>query len=139
MYKKDEYSERIGRAVEPVQLVTISYDLLIDYLEAGKKRLAAGSGDAFVEQLSWARECIGELDSALDMSQPLASDLHELYVYVNGLLIKSAMFEKHDELDEALRIARALGGAFRQVEAEELKKLKIKDVYERESLREYKA
>lgn len=77
------------------QLLRITYDLLLESLDNIKKRKEAAADKAFAQEIGRSRQILQTLIDTLDFKQAIAQDLLSIYVYINGLLIKSLI--KYDD------------------------------------------
>lgn len=73
------------------QLLRITYDLLLESLDNVKKHAKDQSEKEFGIAVARSRQILQELIDTLDFKQEMAQDLLSIYVYINGLLIKSLM------------------------------------------------
>ena len=113
--QKQTYTRRIS-AANRAQLVTVVYDMTLDYMADGKEAIAEESWDDADFALTHARSCLDDLIGALDMQYEMSRGLMELYLFCKREL--SAAQGKRD----AARIANAktvidkLRGAWKQIE-----------------------
>lgn len=87
-------SSQVANATQG-QLLRITYDLLLESLDSVKKHAKDQSEKEFGAALARSRQILQELIDTLDFKQEIAQDLLKIYVYINGLLIKSLM--KYDD------------------------------------------
>lgn len=83
------------------QLLKITYDLLLESLNNVKKYHGEKAEKEFHKEIGRSRQILQELIDTLDFKQEISQGLLSIYVYMNGLLIKSLM--KYDDalIDEA--------------------------------------
>ncbi|MCL2349870.1 MAG: flagellar protein FliS [Defluviitaleaceae bacterium] len=91
-------------AANPVELLIINYELLIDNIDAAI-RAKAKSG-ACDKSLAKARECIAVLYENLDLSIEIARDFASIYMFVNGVLIRAGFARSDEEKNSELSHAR---------------------------------
>ncbi len=118
LFDKSEYEERIGRAESPVQLVVITYELLLHYIEQAEKAFTNNNGELFSSCSYKALDCISELVGSLDMRHIISHELKDLYIYANGLITKAMAVLNADYLAEAYKIVNELYSGFKTVERE---------------------
>ncbi|NLI89481.1 MAG: flagellar protein FliS [Epulopiscium sp.] len=90
------------------QLLRITYDLLLDSLDNIKKHANENEEREFQAEVERSRQILQELIDTLDFEQEMSRDLLRLYVYINGLLIKSIMKYEDSLIDEAKNLINTL-------------------------------
>ena len=83
------------------QLLKITYDLLLGSLDKVKKYGQEKAEKESGVEIGRSRQIIQELIDTLDFKQEISQDLLRIYVYINGLLIKSLMVYDRALIDEA--------------------------------------
>lgn len=83
------------------QLLKITYDLLLESLDNLKKYHREKVEKEFHTEIGRSRQILQELIDTLDFKQEISQDLLSIYVYINGLLIKSLMKYDDARIDEA--------------------------------------
>lgn len=111
-YSKSDYTLKISNA-SPVQLLIISYELLIDNLDEAAQNTEASDYLGYVDT---AHGLLMELIYGLDMEYDLARQLFSIYVYVNKLILDARSPEKSDGLAEGRKILSHLLEGWRQAE-----------------------
>ena len=96
----EDYTLRISQAT-PLQLVTISHQLLLDFLDTALKALDEGDEESFFKGINKAKSALTQLLDGLDLTQSMAQDLCNLYFYASERLNK-ALFAK--DRDAALEV-----------------------------------
>lgn len=78
--KKQEYTLRITQA-NKTQMITIIYEMVMDYLNDTIDALALGKRADADRSIGYAQNCIDELLRSLDMRYELAKNLHKIYIF----------------------------------------------------------
>ncbi|MBR0172623.1 MAG: flagellar protein FliS [Lachnospiraceae bacterium] len=78
--RKQIYTRRISNA-NRAQLVTVVYDMALEYMEDGKNALAEEQYDDADFALKHARACLDDLIGALDMQYEMSAGLMQLYLF----------------------------------------------------------
>lgn len=111
MARTEDYILRITNA-SPAELVVITYDILVDRIN---RALASAEADVYIENVNGARDAVAELVGALEADNPVALELHPIYMYINTLLMGALVYEKRANLEEALTIIAPLREGFVEV------------------------
>ena len=113
--QKQTYTRRIS-AANRAQLVTVVYDMSLDYMADGTQALSAGAFEDADFALTHARACLDDLIGALDMQYEMSRGLMELYLFCKREL--SAAQGKRDtgRIANAKRVIDKLRGAWVQIE-----------------------
>ena len=90
------------------QLLKITYDLLLESLDNIKKYGKEKSEKEYGVEIGRSRQILQELIDTLDFKQEIAQDLLKLYVYINGLLIKSLIVYDESLIDESKMLINQL-------------------------------
>lgn len=90
------------------QLLRITYDLLLESLDNIKKRSEEETDKAFAQEIGRSRQILQTLIDTLDFKQAIAQDLLSIYVYINGLLIKSLIKYDDSLIEEAKELINRL-------------------------------
>lgn len=109
-----EFSLRISQCSR-TELVVITDEIVITYIEEAKKALEGGDREDFLFQLKKARQFVDELCSALDMRFELSLQLMKLYSYVRSCLIKAGIRNTEENLADAIKVMQELKSAFTEV------------------------
>ncbi|WP_099467374.1 flagellar export chaperone FliS [Konateibacter massiliensis] len=112
--KISDFSMRITQSNRS-QLVVVIYDMTLEYIDEAMEYYGLGKIDEFVETTKKAGACIHELMSALDTKYPIAVELMQLYIYMNKLLIQSAIKREPQDFDAIKRMIGKLSEAFGEV------------------------
>ena len=106
MVKNEDYVLRITNA-SPVELVIITYDILLENIEQAINAHRENPA-VFIEGVNGARDALVELIGALDRTNPVANEIYPIYEYVNGLLLGALIYEKKSGLEDAVRVLTPL-------------------------------
>lgn len=78
--KKQEYTLRITCA-NKTQLITIIYEMVLDYLQEAMDHISVGEREEANLSLSHAQNCIDELIHSLDLNYEIANNLYQIYLF----------------------------------------------------------
>ncbi|RKM58895.1 flagellar protein FliS [Butyrivibrio sp. CB08] len=78
--KKQEFTLKITQA-NKTQLITILYEMVMDYLDEAIDAFAVGTRDDAEKSIRNAQNCIDELIHSLNMEYELARNLHKIYIF----------------------------------------------------------
>ena len=95
----------------PVQLVVISYEIIIDEL--------ANIIDGNSKSVEKAQSFLKELIVSLDMNEEISSNLMSLYIYTNKLLMRYRIKEETKYIEEAKKILETLNEAWTEIAKKE--------------------
>ena len=114
---KEDYIAKISIAT-PLQLVIITYELVIDFVDTAKEHFDTDES-LYEENIKSAQNALIELMSALDMQYEFSETLFQIYTYCSKLLMK-AMFSKNvEELDVVNNMLCTLLDSWRKIEKDE--------------------
>ena len=108
------YSLRITQGNKS-NLVVVTYDIILKYLEDAKSSYLAGNIEQFVSQIKKANEFLAELMGALDLQYPVARNLLNIYEFVQKMFLKAAFQKNPDSLEGVEPILIDLRDAFAEV------------------------
>lgn len=109
-----EYSMRISQS-NKTQIVEITYEIIINYLDSGRICLDNSNVTGFVFNMKKARQFVNQLSSALDFQYGISYDLMSLYMFANECLLKSELRREDVHLDTVRNMMVKLREAFEQV------------------------
>lgn len=101
------------------ELLCITYEMLLEEIQ---KAMEEQTKDERKKHINQAVKIIKMLASDLDFRYDLANQLFNIYVYVQGLLIKS---RDHVMLEEAYKLINKLYEAYKQITEDEQNKKPI--------------
>ncbi len=110
----ENQTARIANAT-PVQLIEITYDLIVDYIQQAKDALQQNKENIFKARVEKAQQLLMNLAESLDMSYEISYEIMPLYLYVNKLLIHSTIQKKNEPLEQSEKILNNLLVAWREV------------------------
>ena len=113
--QKQAYTRRIS-AANRAQLITIVFDMALDYMEEGAEALRAQDEGAAEAALKRARNCLNDLLDSLDMQYELSLGLRELYLFANRQLILAEARRHTEPVAHARRVIEKLREAWVQIE-----------------------
>ncbi|MBR0165056.1 MAG: flagellar protein FliS [Lachnospiraceae bacterium] len=113
--KKQAYTRRISSATR-TQLITIVYDMMLDYTDEAKEALREKDDAKLRSALQHARACLDDLIRSLDMQYELSFGLRELYLFAKKQLILAEA--RHDGIcmENAKRVVGRMREAWIQIE-----------------------
>ncbi len=97
----------------PVELVVISYEIIIDELT----NIIDGNSTSVEKAQSFLKELI----VSLDMEQEISQSLMSLYIYINRLLMRYRIKEETSYIVEAKKLVETLNEAWREIALKENK------------------
>jgi flagellar protein FliS len=112
--KVKEYSRRISQCTK-TELVVITDEIIITYLNEAKELFAQGNMKEFCFSVKKAGQFIDELSGSLDMKYQVSMELMSLYVYVKKIVLQAEIRKQMDRLEEVIRIMEQLKRAFEEV------------------------
>lgn len=90
------------------QLLKITYELLLESLKNIKACGEEKTEKEFQAAIGRSRQILQELIDTLDFKQELAKDLLRIYVYINGLLMKSLITYDESLINESESLVNRL-------------------------------
>lgn len=119
--KKEKISDFTLRITQSnkTQLLLVVYEMTLEYLNEALECYQEEQLDQFVEATKKARACVQELMGALDMNYAISLDLMQIYVYVNKLLIQSALKRQPQDYEAIKRMIHNLWSAFWEIEKQD--------------------
>ncbi len=113
--KIQEYTRRITMA-NKTQMITILYEMVLEYISEAESSLARGDEKAFSEGLSRSMYCIDELIHSLNIKYELGKNLLGLYLFEKKQMIIAIAKKSSDELVHVKKTFSALHEAYVQLE-----------------------
>ncbi|MBO6240464.1 MAG: flagellar protein FliS [Butyrivibrio sp.] len=93
--RKQEFTLKITQA-NKTQMITILYEITIDYLEEAMDEISIGKKEEGLNSLMKAQNCLDELIRSVNLHTDLGKTLHKLYIFSKKELIASgASFSLH--------------------------------------------
>ncbi len=109
--KKQEFTLKISQA-NKTQMITIIYEIVIDYLEEVIEHMGAGRRKEANESLDRAQNCIDELLHSLNMEYELARNLHKIYIFSKKELMAAGVTGNAERVARVLKNFRSLHEAY---------------------------
>lgn len=116
---KQEYTLRITQA-NKTQLITILYEMTLQYVDEGKEALAANDRTAFKNAVRRIQGCMCELMDSLHLEYEVAQNLLQLYLYINREVAKAALYYDGEKLEHVRPVLENLAAAYRQIEKQDM-------------------
>lgn len=113
--KKQEYTLRITQA-NKTQMITIIYEMVMDYLDDTIDALAIGKRADADRSIGYAQNCIDELLRSLDMRYELAKNLHKIYIFSKRELLVAGAKGSIHRVWKVLQNFRQLHSAYLELE-----------------------
>ncbi len=101
------------------ELVVITYDIIINYIESASKEYEDGSVEGFIFNLKKAKQFLNDLSSALDFSYKVSCDLMSIYMYIERCIIEGIVKKQPCELTTITDILNKLKVGFTIVSNED--------------------
>ena len=116
MTKKEikEFSLRIAESSK-TELIVITYDIILNYIEAAQKAFEDGNPDDVVFNLQKAKQFVNNLSSCLDFRYSIAQELIRLYIYVNNCLLKDIVKREPQNADNIKEIVKKLRESYHEI------------------------
>ena len=111
----EDYTLRIAQAT-PVQLVIINHELLTAFIEDALKAFTDGDIELFYKSINKSKDALDQLICGLDMENPIAQSLYNLYRYANELLNKSLYSKDTQAAEEVKTMFEELLEAWQAIE-----------------------
>lgn len=118
---KDEisgYSYRVIQASK-TELIVIMYEMAQNYVKDALDEFEHANIDGFRSNLKKAQRVINKLSGSLDLNYEISSELLNLYLYMNNVIIKASIRKEADELRTVFEMLQKMGTAFMKVSAED--------------------
>ena len=116
--KKQEFTLKISQA-NKTQMITIIYEIVIDYLEEAIDLIGEGKKKEANVSLIRAQNCIDELLRSLNMEYELAKNLHMIYIFSKKELMAAGVTYSSDRISRVLKNFRSLHEAYLELEKED--------------------
>ncbi len=112
----EDYVARIANAT-PLQLVVITYELVIKYIDDATENIE--NTKMFEFNLDKSRAFLDDLKNSLDMSYEVSANLLSLYNYISQQISYYRFNKKEDHAVEAKKILNDLLEGWKTIESEE--------------------
>lgn len=115
---KQEFTLRITQA-NKTQLITILYEMALQYVDEASEALAAGDRSAFKNAVRRIQGCMCELMDSLHLEYEVAQNLLQLYLYINREVAKAALYNNEENLEHVRPVLENLAAAYKKIEGED--------------------
>lgn len=116
--EKSVFSLRIANSSK-TELVVITYDIIINYVDAACEAFSQNDLDAVVFNLQKAKQFINNLSSCLNFEYGISHELMNLYLYVNRCLIRDIVKRNPQSADTIKSVINKLRESFDIVSAKD--------------------
>ena len=113
--KKQAFTLKISQA-NKTQMITIIYEMVMDYLEEAIDEIGIGQKDAAARSLANAQNCIDELIRSLNLDYELARNLHQIYIFSKKELMAAGATYSSNRIWRVLKNFRTLHEAYVELE-----------------------
>ena len=113
--KKQEFTLKISQA-NKTQMITIIYEIVIDYLESAISEIAEGRGEDAQRSLCGAQKGIDELIHSVNTRYELGQNLLQIYIFSKKELTAAGASLASRRIKRVLKNFQALCGAYRELE-----------------------
>lgn len=117
----NEFSMRINQS-NRTQIVVITYEIIINYLDTAKESFDNDDIDNFVFNVRKARQFLNQLSSVLDFKYGIAKELMSIYMFANECLVSSEVKRTDVNLSTVISILSKLKYAFEEVSKQDTSK-----------------
>lgn len=112
------YTMRISQSTR-TELVVITYEIIINYIESAKESLAEEDISKFVFNVNKAKQFLNDLSSNLDFHYKISYDLMRIYMFINKTLVSAIVRKSDDELDVCIKLINNLRESFAKIAPED--------------------
>ncbi len=113
--RKQEFTRRIVQA-NKTQMITILYEMVIDYLDEALDAIGTGDKGQASVLLSYAQSCIDELIRSVNRKYELGRILSDIYVFSKKELTASAISYSQHRIWKVEQNFKMLCSAYRELE-----------------------
>ncbi|WP_026495418.1 flagellar export chaperone FliS [Butyrivibrio sp. WCD3002] len=113
--KIQTYTRRITMA-NKTQMITILYEMVLDYIDDAKKAYEEDDENMYTESMYRAMSCIDELIHSLNISYELGRTLLELYLFEKRTLISCTVKMNEERLSHVVKTFESLRAAYIELE-----------------------
>ena len=109
--EKNVFSLRIANSSK-TELIVITYDIIINYVNAATHAYSVEDLDLVVFNLQKAKQFLNNLSSCLDFEYGISYELMNLYIYVNNCLVRDIAKRKPESADIIKSVIEKLRASF---------------------------
>lgn len=117
--KKQEYTLRITQA-NKTQMITILYEMVIDYIREARDAFSLGEGDIGQRSIEHAQSCIDELIRSVNLKLELGKNLHGIYIFSKKELMMAGINKSIHRLWRVEQNFKSLCQAYKELEKSDL-------------------
>lgn len=121
------YTRKIAMA-NKTQMITILYEMVLDYINDAEDSLENSDEKGFLEGLSRAMNCIDELIHSLNVEYELGNNLLALYLFEKKQIIKAMAKVSDEELIHVTNTFEKLHEAYLTLEAQNKEEALMRNV-----------
>jgi len=108
------FSRRIA-GCSRTELVVITYDIILTYIEEAEKSYAVGDEEEFLFNIKKAKAYVNDLTSSLNLEYSISFELFRLYSFISRTLFHNIVIKKPNSLENIVEIIRKLKASFEEV------------------------
>lgn len=125
--KKKEYTRRITLA-NKTEIISITYEIALDYMNEAKERLVSKKEEAFNVSLRSAKKCLDALIGALDFKYEISGNLMQLYLFAKKELSCAQAKKEEKHVDNAYLVIEKLMKTWKKIEKYDESESELKNV-----------
>ena len=116
--KKQEYTLKITQA-NKTQMITILYEMVIDYISDSETAMTMGQKDIADRNLQYAQNVIDELIRSVNLKMELGRMLHKIYIFSKTELTAASVHNSVNRLSRVKQNFQALHAAYKEIESQD--------------------
>jgi flagellar protein FliS len=116
--KKQEYTLKITQA-NKTQMITILYEMVIDYISDAEAAMTNGQRDIADRNLLYAQNVIDELIRSVNLKMELGRMLHKLYIFSKTELTAAGVQGSVKRVGKVKQNFKSLHAAYKEIESED--------------------
>ncbi|RKM54974.1 hypothetical protein D6853_12135 [Butyrivibrio sp. X503] len=117
--KKQEFTLKISQA-NKTQMITILYEMVIEYLEEAIDALGISKREEANKNLKYAQCCIDELIHSVDLKYELGKMLHAIYIFSKKELMAAGVSGSIHRVWKVEQNFRMLCASYKELEKKDL-------------------
>lgn len=114
--EKNVFSLRIANSSK-TELIVITYDIIINYIDAALHAYSVDDKDLVVFNLQKAKQFLNNLSSCLNFEYGISYELMNLYIYMNNCLVRDITRRKPESAEDIKSVIDKLRASFDTVSA----------------------
>lgn len=112
------FSLRIANSSK-TELIVVTYDIIINYVDAACEAYRKGDSDAVVFNLKKAKQFVNNLSSCLDFKYGISYELMSLYIYINNCLVRGIAKRNPVDADVIKSVIMQLRESFDEISVQD--------------------